>query len=100
MTTEIDSPPEIYPWDKPEEWYARLQASLAVTETTPVALFDYPHPDLSGRVIGVTVGDITLHIGTLGGDAEIIAVIDQLIEPLQELRFNAKRRIADGPVPA
>lgn len=77
---------------------SRVTATMFVLPTTPVRPFDRPDEqwDEQCRVTGLHIGELTLHFGVSGGDPEIIAAIDRLIEPLQMLRAAAARRRAQN----
>ncbi len=85
---------ETYPWDRTEPFVPSPQVSLGVVDATPIGTFDFAAHNTTARVVGLTIGDVSLHTGLSGGDAEIIEVVDRLIEPLHELRQAALRRLA------
>ena len=97
MTTETTKPTTTaYPWDRTEPyepWVPVLSASLVVVRATPIGTFDFAAEGTGYRVSGLHVGDISLHIGGSGGDRELIAVADRLIEALLTLRDAAVERM-------
>lgn len=89
---DIESVPETYPWDRTEPFVPRVSASLIVVEATKIKTFD--NPNKKYRVVGLRLGaDLTVHVGLSGGDAEVVAVVDKLIDSLQELRDAALLRM-------
>lgn len=94
MDTATDTTPETYPWDRTEPWVPAASVSLFVVGETVIDTFDYLSPESSLRAVGLRFGELTLYIGVGGGDTEVVVVIDRLLEPLQELRSAALRRLA------
>lgn len=93
--TTPETTPETYPWEQPQPCVPEVSASLCVVRATPIKPFDRPQTK-TYRVIGLAVGEFSLHIGISGGDTEIVDVIDRLIEPLHQLRHAALRRLAEA----
>ena len=67
--------------------------------STPITVDDRPHPSITDlRIVVMHVDEIALHLGS-NGDEALVTVIDNLLEPLNELRSAALARLAE-PVPA
>lgn len=84
---------ETYPWDRSEPYVPPLSASLIVVPTTPMRRFDH-EGNGSARVIGIGLGEFTLHLG-LHSDDEAIEVIDLITEQLREVRDGIDRRLSE-----
>lgn len=106
------APVETYPWDRLS--VPQLTAQLMVVAETPIEVADHDYDPAPGHVSLVRFGGLDLHVGLMGGDAEVIEISDRVIRAFTELRDNAGRRmseplptaddvrgiLADRPVPA
>lgn len=95
MTTETttEATDEAYPWDRPEPFIPPATVSLILVNDTPIASFDEQPEGMTSRVVGLRLGDVTIHTGLSGGDQETLDIIDRLTATLMELRVAAWARL-------
>jgi hypothetical protein len=76
----------------------RVRASIFLRRDTRLDVFDRPRPMGDGRVVGIEIGDLSMHVG-LSDDNEIIDVADRLADALLKLRIAAMERFPPDPRP-
>jgi len=74
----------------------RVQATIFLSPNMSIDAFDYLTSDGDMRVIGVHIGDLTVYVRHVGGDADVVATTDRLTAALFTLRDAAMARMQEA----